>query len=165
MSLIHQKLYLSDDIKAIDMSSYIPELVESLEKGFGTSPQVRFQTNIEPINLPLSHAIPLGLIINEAVTNSIKYAFPDNRSGEITISLLDHNNRIQLELADNGIGMPQFNDAAEHESLGLRLIKGLSDDIDAEITFIVDQYTHGYSVKCFYSPYDQLYAHFRKRGI
>lgn len=137
MSLIHQKLYQSDDIKSIDMASYIPELVKSLQDGFGVSDRILFKLDIQPISLSISHAIPLALIINEAVTNSIKYAFPDNRNGEITINMFEEGRRIRLALADNGVGMPQIDYDDEPESLGLRLIKGLSEDIEAETHFEV----------------------------
>jgi two-component system, sensor histidine kinase PdtaS len=135
MSLIHQKLYQSDDIKTIDMAEYIPELVKSLEDGFDVSNRIHFKTNIAPVKLDISHAIPLGLIINEAVTNSIKYAFPDSRKGEISISMIDDGDRVKLELADNGIGMPEIDGGTESSSLGLVLMKGLSEDIDANIDF------------------------------
>jgi len=141
MSLIHQKLYQSDDIKTIDMVEYIPELVNALEEGFDTSDRIKFNLKVDPVNLNISHAIPLGLIINEAVTNSIKYAFPNNRKGEIFISMRNDSGRIKLELADNGIGMPQIDRETEPESLGLRLMKGLSEDIDADISFEVDNGT------------------------
>jgi len=141
MSLIHQKLYQSDDIKTINMATYIPELVQSLEDSFDTTGQIQFRLDIEPINLSLSYAIPLGLIINEAVTNSFKYAFPDYRKGEISILMIDDGKRTILELADNGIGMQEIDLDAEPDSLGLRLIKGLSEDIDAEISFEVNSGT------------------------
>jgi two-component sensor histidine kinase len=137
MSLIHQKLYQSDDIKTIDMADYIPELVKSLQDGFDTSDLIRFSVNIQPINLNISHAIPIGLIINEAVTNSIKYAFPENKKGEISISMTSDGKQIKLNIADNGIGMPQQDKGNASGSLGLELIKGLSQDIEAEITFLV----------------------------
>jgi two-component sensor histidine kinase len=141
MSLIHQKLYQSEDIKTINMATYIPELVQSLTDSFGTAGRVHFKLNIEPIDLSLSHAIPLALIINEVVTNSIKYAFPDHRKGEILISMKDNGKQIVLEMADNGIGMPTISYDAEPESFGLRLIKGLSEDIEAETNFEVDNGT------------------------
>jgi two-component sensor histidine kinase len=137
MSLIHQKLYQSDDLKTINMANYIIELIESLEESFGTSERIQFARDIEPINLSPFYAIPLGLIINEAVTNSIKYAFPDYRKGEISVSMISDGKKVILELTDNGIGMPPIDRDVEPESLGLRLIKGLSDDIDAEISFKV----------------------------
>jgi two-component sensor histidine kinase len=141
MSLIHQKLYQSDDIKTIDMSTYIPELVKSLGDSFDVSNQIQFKLKIDPVNLDISHAIPLGLIINEAVTNSIKYAFPNNRKGEISISMVDHEDRVKLDLADNGIGMLQIDCEAGAGSLGLELMKGLSEDINADITFKIDNGT------------------------
>jgi two-component sensor histidine kinase len=138
MSLIHQKLYQSDDIKAIDMANYIPELVQSLIDSFGTTNQISFELKIEPISLSISHAIPLALIINEAVTNSIKYAFPNNVNGVITITMYYNNPFIILDIADNGIGLPQIEHDAEPESLGLRLIRGLSEDIDADTSILND---------------------------
>lgn len=101
------------------------------------SERILFKLDIQPISLSISHAIPLALIINEAVTNSIKYAFPDNRNGEITINMFEEGRRIRLALADNGVGMPQIDYDDEPESLGLRLIKGLSEDIEAETHFEV----------------------------
>jgi two-component system, sensor histidine kinase PdtaS len=137
MSLIHQKLYQSDDIKTINMATYIPELVQSLIDGVGTAGQIYFKLDVEAIDLSLSRAIPLALIINEAVTNSIKYAFPIDRKGEISISMTSNGEKIMLCLADNGIGMPQIDHDAEPASLGLRLIRGLSEDIEAETRFEV----------------------------
>lgn len=141
MSLIHQKLYQSDDIKTIAMAEYIPQLVASLEDGFDTIDQVRFKLQIDPIHLDVSQAIPLGLIINEAVTNSIKYAFPDQRKGEISIRMTLEGEIITFQAADNGVGIPAINFETEPTSLGLLLIKGLSKDIDADATFEVDQGT------------------------
>ena len=135
MSLIHQKLYQSDDIKTIDMAKYIPELVKYLEDSFDISDQIQFRLSIDPVSLNISHAIPLGLIINEAVSNSIKYAFPGKRKGEILISMVDDGAQITLVLADNGIGMSLKTNETESNSLGLELIKGLSEDIEARISF------------------------------
>ncbi len=141
MSLIHQKLYQSDETKTINMSEYISELSKSLEDSFGVSNQIQFKLKIDPVSLDISHAIPLGLIINEAVTNSIKYAFPNNRRGEISILLIDDGGQIMLELSDNGIGMPEIVNEAESGSLGILLMRGLSDDIDADISFKIDNGT------------------------
>jgi two-component sensor histidine kinase len=135
MSLIHQKLYQSDDIKTINMATYISELAQSLQDSFDISNQIQFNLKIDPVNLDISHAIPLGLIINEALTNAIKYAFPDKRKGQISISMTDNGKIIKLELADNGIGMPPIYFETEPESLGLNLMQGLCKDIDADINF------------------------------
>jgi two-component sensor histidine kinase/TolA-binding protein len=134
MSLIHQKLYQSDDIQTIDMASYIPELVQYLKDSFDTwSDQIYFNMKIDKISLTQAIAIPLALIINEAITNSIKYAFPDASGGEIVISLREENESIKLELADNGIGMNNNIEDINSLSLGLQLIKGLSKEIQGDL--------------------------------
>ncbi|HTE09521.1 MAG TPA: sensor histidine kinase [Chitinophagaceae bacterium] len=135
MSLIHQKLYQSEDIKTINMKEYLPEFIRYLGDSFDTSNQVRFQLDIEPIKLSATQAIPIALIINEAVTNSIKYAFPFNRKGEISIAMHRVRDQIKLEVADNGIGMNASIKDTELNSLGLQLIKGLSEEIRAHIEF------------------------------
>jgi two-component sensor histidine kinase len=132
MSLIHQKLYQSDDVKMIDMAVYIPELVKYLSDSFDVSNRVYFNLAIEPVNLNPAQAIPLALLINEALTNSIKYAFPNDRRGEITISLTDTGEQYKLVLADNGVGM--FEDGEKDtNSLGLDLMKGLAKEIRGSI--------------------------------
>ena len=132
MSLIHQKLYQAEDIKTIDMATYIPELVQYLRDSFGISGKIHFNITVAPIQLNATQAIPLGLIINEALTNSIKYAFPGDRQGEITISLTEESAKYRLELADNGIGISNKEEKAKG-SLGLELMKGLAKEMRGEI--------------------------------
>ena len=85
--------------------------------------------------LDISQAVPIGLILNEAVTNALKYAFPLQRKGEISIRLTKtENNCFILEIADNGIGLPEKFDAGNNQSLGLRLMKGLSEDLSARFS-------------------------------
>jgi two-component sensor histidine kinase len=133
MSLIHQKLYQSDDIKTVDMSVYLPEFVRYLNESFGTTSQIRFELDIEPLKLGVSYAVPLSLIINETVTNSIKYAFPEFQNGIVTISLHEVNDKVELVIADNGIGMDTSKANTPSASLGLKLLRGLSEDIKADI--------------------------------
>jgi two-component system, sensor histidine kinase PdtaS len=135
MSLIHQKLYQSEDIKMIDMDLYIKEFVQYLADSFGPPANVSIRSVIEPLKLGVSQAIPLGLILNEAVTNAFKYAFPDNKPGEIFISLKLADNRIELVIADNGIGFQRQVDENEPHSLGIELMKGLTRDLKGSITF------------------------------
>jgi two-component sensor histidine kinase len=134
MSLIHQKLYQSEDIKTIDMEQYVPELVQYLRDSFDTG-HIHFDLTVDPIQLNASQAIPLGLIINEALTNSIKYAFPDGARGEISVSLTDKDGKYKLELTDNGIGMPEGKANVKNNSLGLELMKGLAKEIGGSIIF------------------------------
>ena len=133
MSLIHQKLYQSENLSIINMPSYIFELSEYLKDSFHMEKSVRFVLDIDNFDLPLSHSIPIGLIFNEAVTNSIKYAFPNNVQGIIDISLkTGDNNTFTLQISDNGIGLPADFDPFHNTSLGLKLMQGLARDIDAE---------------------------------
>ena len=120
MSLIHQQLYKAEDIKTIDMSVYLPELVDYLGESFGTGRQIRFQLAIEPLKLGVSQAIPIALIVNEAVTNSIKYAYPSGKPGTISVRLQQTGEQINLEIADDGIGMDPAITEAESTSLGLK---------------------------------------------
>jgi two-component sensor histidine kinase len=135
MSLIHQKLYQSEDVKTIDMKTYLHEFVQYLADSFGSTDLIHFQLDIAPLTLGVSHAIPLGLIINEAVTNSIKYAFPENQMGVISIQLSKNKEMIELVVADNGIGIPAGIAENEINSLGIDLMKGLSKDIKGKIHF------------------------------
>ena len=135
MSLIHQKLYLTDDVKTIDMPVYISELVSYMSDSFGINQQIRFSLDIQPLKLGIAQAMPLGLIINEAVTNAIKYAFSPNVSGLITIQMYQAGDEITVIITDNGKGIQHDTKDAKIGSLGMKLMKGLSEDINAKIKF------------------------------
>ncbi|WP_264536529.1 histidine kinase dimerization/phosphoacceptor domain -containing protein [Flavobacterium sp. N1736] len=135
MSLIHQKLYNSENISTINMPNYIRELVEYLRESFSLGQRIRFEVKIDPLELDVAQAVPLGLILNEAITNSIKYAFPEDRTGIISVKLeriLD--NKYLLNISDNGIGLDMNLNTKKSNSFGMSLIKGLSDDLDAKFT-------------------------------
>jgi two-component sensor histidine kinase len=134
MSLIHQQLYRSEDINMINMSVYLSEFVSHLQQSPG-APKIHFELNAPPIQLSLSQAMPLALIVNEAVTNSIKHAFPGKRSGEIKINLSGKNELIKLVIADNGVGIDLGLLNTPLHSLGITLIKGLTEDIMGSLQF------------------------------
>ena len=133
MSLIHQKLYQGEYTTNVNMAVYLPELINYLRDSFDVRPRIRFYTNIENIHLDISQAIPIGLIVNEAITNSIKYAFPNNQNGDIHIKMTNTDEKmILLSVKDNGVGLPADWDQIQKNSLGLKLMKGLSEDIRAK---------------------------------
>lgn len=137
MSLIHQKLYQSDNLSAINMPDYIHELVDYLRNSFNIRQAIRFKLNIDRIELDLSRCIPLGLILNEAITNAIKYAFPDGREGIIIISLSQvPEHKILLTITDNGVGLPAAFDIHTRNSMGMNLMQGLSEDIDGDFDIV-----------------------------
>ncbi|MFV5699757.1 histidine kinase dimerization/phosphoacceptor domain -containing protein [Flavobacterium sp. ZT3R17] len=136
MSLIHQKLYMTENISTINMPIYIKELVQYLKDSFNLRQRIRFQVNVDNLELDVAQAVPLGLIINEAVANCIKYAFPNNQDGIITITLVANAMDFYLlTIQDNGIGI-HIQDKKNSNTFGMSLIKGLSDDLDG--TFSIE---------------------------
>jgi two-component sensor histidine kinase len=135
MSLIHQKLYQTDNLATIDMSWYIRELVAYMKESFPTETTISFNLNISSLELDVAQAVPLGLILNEAVSNAIKYAFKGKPEGRIGISLkhMGHQ-QWQLCIFDNGTGLPATFDLEGTTSLGMNLMRGLSDQLDATFT-------------------------------
>ncbi|MBO9659230.1 MAG: tetratricopeptide repeat protein [Chitinophagaceae bacterium] len=132
MSLIHQKLYRIENSSTIDLAIYLPELIHYLADSYDVKNRIQIRQHIENIELDVSQAIPIGLIFNEAISNSLKYAFPDNRKGEINIKTVrDNEQLIRIVIKDNGIGLPDDWKKRKENSLGLKLMKGLSEDIRA----------------------------------
>lgn len=140
MSLIHQKLYQSANLATIDMSVYIRELVDYLGDSFKQEKRVSMNLMISPLMLDVSQAVPLGLILNEAISNAIKYAFKDSKSGRIDILLepvndqndLLNNKKYLLCIADNGAGLPDGFDPYNTSSLGMSLMQGLSQQLEGD---------------------------------
>ena len=130
MALIHEKIYQTADFANIEFGVYAKSLSKDLFKSYGINTgKVQLKIEIENIALGLDNAIPCGLIINELLSNSLKYAFPKDRGGEIKISfkpLNDH--EVELMVSDDGIGIPAEIDIGETESLGLQLVNILAEN-------------------------------------
>lgn len=135
MSLIHQKLYQSDNVASIKMSSYLPELVNYLKDSFDVR-NIQIKISVSDIELDVSQAVPIGLILNEAITNAIKYAFPNHSPAQWVKVLMETaaDGKMLLAISDNGVGLPPELDVSKADGLGLRLMKGLAGDIDGEFT-------------------------------
>ncbi|MCG2738797.1 MAG: sensor histidine kinase, partial [Syntrophaceae bacterium] len=118
------------------MADYIKELTVGLIKSYTTGSN-RVTTNIDPsgVSLGIDMAIPCGLIINEIVTNSLKYAFPENRTGRIAVSLKKGSNQeLELVVSDNGVGIPEGLNPINTSTLGLKLVTNLvQDQLDGKI--------------------------------
>ncbi len=130
MALVHEKLYQSEDLSRVDYCDYVKALVKAILHSYGI-PQgaVTLNYQIDPIEIPLDTAIPCGLIINELVTNSIKYAFGDQQPRELTITLRKlQNNNCRLVVADNGQGIDEHIDPGKGSTLGLQLVTALIED-------------------------------------
>lgn len=132
MALVHEKLYRSDDIAKIDFTSYLKTITEELHSSYATSlnnPNLHIEA--DEIHLGLDQAIPCGLIVNELITNALKYAFPErNKNGDIRITLRHSDeNQVTLIVSDNGIGLPENIDINTAPSLGLQLVSVLIKQI------------------------------------
>jgi two-component sensor histidine kinase/tetratricopeptide (TPR) repeat protein len=133
MSLIHHKLYQQDDITTVRMDTYFHDLLTHIKSSFDVRGNIQVQEDIEPLELAVSQAIPLGLILNEAITNAIKYAFPGSSAGLISVSLQEmSDDLVQLQVKDNGIGLHQDWDQLPRKTLGFTLMRGLCGDIHGE---------------------------------
>lgn len=137
MSMIHEMLYRSKDLSRIQVLDYIKTLTLSINSSFsGSVSDVTFEYDIdEKIYLEAERMIPIGLIINEAVSNSFKYAFPD-RKGLIGVDFKMSKTHFFLRITDNGIGLPKEIRTEEFESLGIQLINALSDQLSAEMKIL-----------------------------
>ncbi|HEY9835264.1 MAG TPA: histidine kinase dimerization/phosphoacceptor domain -containing protein [Stenomitos sp.] len=135
IALVHEKLYRSEDLANIDFAQYIPDLITHLFESYNVSfENVILSLQVEQIFLEIETAIPCGLIINELVSNSLKYAFPNHRKGKIQVEFnLHSDNTIQLIVRDNGIGIPEEFDIKTSQSLGLTLVQGLVEQLEGTI--------------------------------
>jgi two-component sensor histidine kinase len=139
IALIHQKLYQSDSLARVNMQEYIYDIADYLIESFDRQRTVSSRIDIADIHLEVALATPLGLIINEAVTNSLKYAFPKNRSGIISLSLIRIDNQTyRLVMCDDGIGLPADFDINRSKTLGLTMIRGLSKQINGQLNIAPD---------------------------
>jgi two-component sensor histidine kinase len=127
MSLIHQRLYEKTG-STIDMQTYIADLINYFKDSFDCT-SVQFKLDVEPVMLDVSQAVPVGLILNEAITNSLKYAFPDGLSGNILVAFKLVSSLLELTIADDGIGFPATDNVNSKKSLGMSLQKGLAEQI------------------------------------
>ncbi|HEY6901941.1 MAG TPA: sensor histidine kinase, partial [Puia sp.] len=139
IALIHQKLYQPGHGPKINMFSYIQDLVSYLESSFTSARRIYFQLEIDDINLDVSQAVPLGLILNEAITNSVKYAFPGGRNGVIHITLHQRGGNILLRIMDDGVGLPDDFNIGSSNSLGMQLIRLFAEQLEGKLQMCGDK--------------------------
>ncbi|MBE9113372.1 PAS domain S-box protein [Nodosilinea sp. LEGE 07298] len=138
MALVHEKLYQSQDLTRIDLADYIQNLAYSLLETYQfDSRYIALQLEIEPYSLDIETALPCGLILTELISNSLKYAFPDGRTGKISItSCLSSDHRLMIRLQDDGIGLPDGVNLQQVSSLGLSLVKNLTQQIRGRVEIV-----------------------------
>lgn len=135
MALIHEKMYQSNNLVNIDISGYMDELIRSLIDAYDTNKSVQLHANIENHPFRIDTIVPLGLILNEIISNSLKYAFEGRTDGDLFISLHRQiGNHYVLEVADNGKGIPPHIKFENADTLGMQLIHMLSGQINGKVS-------------------------------
>ena len=134
MALIHEKLYQSKDLNRIEFSEYINSLTKDLFNSYNIdSRKISLKTDFKGIFLEIDTAILCGLIINELISNSLKHAFPEGKNGEVFISLHSEGKKHTLIFRDNGVGFPEGMDFRKSDSLGLKLVTTITEQLGGEI--------------------------------
>lgn len=143
MALIHQKLYQNDDLSVIEMQGYIESLINSVQSVFKKGGHnINITIDAEGVELDIDRAIPFGLILNELVSNSFKYAFPeDNDDGKIYIHIRKNGEHGFFEYTDNGIGLPEDSEERAGSSMGIRLMNRLVNQLQS--TLNIDKTSEG----------------------
>ena len=134
MALIHQNLYSEDNLKGIKAKQYISNLLQNLCDSYNISnDKVKIVADIQDLNLDVDTMIPVGLILNELLTNSFKYAFAGDNKGLLEVQLKQQNENLLLKVKDNGPGFPPELDAKTAKSFGLRMIRAFAQKLKASM--------------------------------
>ena len=135
MCLVHEQLYNGGaDAGELDFAGYARSLTSDLVNAYsGQFERVQLRLELEPVRLGLSQAISCGLILNELVTNALKYAFPGGRTGEVRVELHAPEDSVELRVADNGVGLPPGFDWTQSHSLGLRIVALLTRQLSGTL--------------------------------
>jgi two-component sensor histidine kinase len=152
MALVHEQLYRSENLKEIDLSLYIQALLEKISDSHSNSTkEINFNVQTEAIHLNIETTHACGLIINELVTNALEHAFTNRQQGNIWLNLgHDHHRDIILTIKDDGIGLAADFDFERSESLGLRLVRILTKQLEGKLEI---QRTEG---TCFKLTFSEL---------
>lgn len=137
MAMIHEKLYQSDSFSSINFSDYLKTLLNSLIYDYTTNLRhIKLELDIEDVDLNIETSVPCGLIINELVSNSLKHAFPNGRSGKIMVKLHQDNDHYMLVVGDDGIGYSEESVTENDKKLGFNLVKSLIRQLDGSMEIL-----------------------------
>ena len=124
LALVHEMLYRAENLSSINLDEYITNLAKALA---GATKKIKLDLEVEPLVMGINQASPLGLVINELITNTLKYAFPDDREGHLFIKATSAGGQIELHIADDGVGLPEEFDWRTTNTLGLKLVRMLTE--------------------------------------
>ncbi len=136
IALMHKGLYQDDNYSSVDLKSYVNELVGNLKTLSHSSERtVNFNVSVDPIMLNIDQSVPIGLILSELISNSLKHAFKQVEDGQISVSIKKRDEQFVLNYSDNGCGLPENFKIEEQESLGFTVIQALTDQLGAKLHF------------------------------
>jgi two-component sensor histidine kinase len=142
MASVYEELYQSESFARINFKEYLKDVMDYMYQTSDIKDRVALDLNVEDVEIGLNNAIPVALILNELLTNSIKHAFPNNREGKIEICFKKtENGTFQLIYRDSGIGLPKHIDFEKAETLGLHLIKNLAHQIEGQARLEQNEWT------------------------
>jgi PAS domain S-box-containing protein len=140
MALIHEKLYKTDNLSSVNLQSYVADVVRYLSSSYAvTEEKINVILDMANIELDSNTAISFGLIVNELVSNSLKYAFPSGQKGTVKLEARKDESKIIFSVSDNGVGLPYGMDINDTNSLGMQLVNTLIDQLNGELEYKSDQ--------------------------
>lgn len=134
MSFIHETLYRTTDFSSINFAEYIKSLSYNLIQSYRLQNcHIDFDADIDVVEMSIDQAIPCGLIVNELVSNALKYAYKDRTEGKLSILLKEINKKVHLKITDDGVGLPENFKFEKTDSLGVQLVYSLTEQLDGSI--------------------------------
>ncbi|MBK8565895.1 MAG: ATP-binding protein [Saprospiraceae bacterium] len=142
MALIHQDLYQNDNLTSVEVAPYLRKLTEGLFQSYNIDPdRIRLRSEVDAPRMDVDTLIPLGLILNELVSNALKHAFPNERPGEVAVSLKSLENALHLEVRDNGVGFAEHQKAKFEKSFGFEMVKTFAAKLKAKLEVVSEEGT------------------------
>lgn len=137
IGLLHNILYTTDDVSSVDLRSYLQRLIHVLAQGYGAEERgIAIRLELEPVSVTMERAVPVGLVVTEVVTNAFKHAFPPGWTGEVCVSIRQHDSDFQIVVKDTGAGMPE--QTAAPGGLGQTIIRAMVAQLDGQFTIARD---------------------------
>lgn len=134
MAMVHEHLIERGNFSSVDMNGYVDSLVAQLAELIGTGGRIQIENRIDDVRLNITRAVPFGMIINELVTNALKYAYPGGREGTVTVAILQRDEGCELSVSDDGVGLPKDVGERGEEKLGLKLVNILVEQLKGSLS-------------------------------
>lgn len=148
MALIHEKLYQSETLATVDLADYVQTLVSTLMRTYTTNAKVKLECRLDPATVNIDTAVPVGLMLNELVTNALKYAFPNSRPGRLLVTLdAVADGEFMLGVHDDGVGLAPDFQLEQANTLGLRLVRMFTKQLRANVTLQSESGHTGFDIQ------------------